>query len=219
VNIREIAYFNEQQLWIMNKDRDLFRFFSRIECGPHELKRDRISYKIRIRVDVDGVERTVDLIAPLPIRVMKAKALTPEVLFHMGQNTLVEGEPFLLFAAHKIFEVRDYAWDADALEKSKLWVTARTLGESMEKRELSKQVENLIAATSESKAPTRQQIPDDVKLAVWARDGQACVVCQSKQELQFDHIIPFSLGGSSTAENIQLLCRFCNLKKTDKIVF
>jgi 5-methylcytosine-specific restriction endonuclease McrA len=40
----------------------------------------------------------------------------------------------------------------------------------------------------------------------------------SKDNLHFDHIIPFSKGGSSlVAVNIQLLCARHNLKKRDKI--
>lgn len=66
--------------------------------------------------------------------------------------------------------------------------------------------------------PTRQPIPDDVKLLVWARDGGACVKCGSRSELQFDHIIPLSRGGGDHADNIQLLCRSCNLKKGPRLV-
>lgn len=62
-------------------------------------------------------------------------------------------------------------------------------------------------------------IPAQVKQEVWKRDKGACVQCGSKVNLHFDHIIPFSKGGSSnTAKNIQLLCAKCNLAKHDKIM-
>lgn len=35
-------------------------------------------------------------------------------------------------------------------------------------------------------------------------------------ECHFDHIIPYAKGGSSTADNCQILCVECNLKKSDK---
>ena len=62
-------------------------------------------------------------------------------------------------------------------------------------------------------------IPTPVKQEVWKRDKGACVMCGSRLNLHFDHIIPFSKGGSSnTAKNIQLLCAKCNLSKHDKIM-
>lgn len=58
-----------------------------------------------------------------------------------------------------------------------------------------------------------RQIPQDVKTAVWQRDGGRCRQCGAQQYLEFDHIIPFSKGGASTLNNVQLLCRICNAKK------
>ncbi|QJT10901.1 HNH endonuclease [Oceanidesulfovibrio marinus] len=61
-------------------------------------------------------------------------------------------------------------------------------------------------------------IPTQVKLEVWKRDGGKCAVCGATDELHFDHIVPFSKGGTSLkAENIQLLCARHNLQKRDKI--
>lgn len=63
-------------------------------------------------------------------------------------------------------------------------------------------------------------IPASVKLQVWKRDNGYCQYpdCNSVDNLHFDHIIPYSKGGSSlVAENIQLLCARHNLEKHDKI--
>lgn len=61
-------------------------------------------------------------------------------------------------------------------------------------------------------------IPTSVKLEVWARDGGKCVTCGASDELHFDHILPFSRGGTSLkAENVQLLCARHNLAKRAKI--
>jgi 5-methylcytosine-specific restriction endonuclease McrA len=57
-----------------------------------------------------------------------------------------------------------------------------------------------------------------VKDDVWERDKGKCVLCGSCDELHFDHVIPFSKGGTSLkADNVQLLCARHNLEKRDKI--
>ena len=61
--------------------------------------------------------------------------------------------------------------------------------------------------------PRRAPIPRDVRLAVWERDGGRCVDCGSDFELQYDHVIPFSVGGATTVANLQLLCAGCNRDK------
>lgn len=69
-----------------------------------------------------------------------------------------------------------------------------------------------------SHSKPRRIIPTWVKLEVWKRDGGKCIKCGSDQDLHFDHIIPWSKGGSSsTPDNIQLLCGKHNLQKHDKI--
>lgn len=64
---------------------------------------------------------------------------------------------------------------------------------------------------------TGRQISQEVKDLVWNRDDGKCRECDSNQLLKFDHIIPFSKGGSNTYRNIQLLCQTCNRQKSSKI--
>jgi len=61
-------------------------------------------------------------------------------------------------------------------------------------------------------------IPTGVKLEVWQRDKGKCVRCGVTENLHFDHIIPYSKGGTSMdSKNIQLLCVRHNLEKRDRI--
>jgi 5-methylcytosine-specific restriction endonuclease McrA len=71
----------------------------------------------------------------------------------------------------------------------------------------------LQAMAAQTAAPRRDGIPREVKLFVWQRDHGCCVACGSNRDLEFDHVIPLSLGGSSTERNLQLLCADCNRRK------
>lgn len=81
-------------------------------------------------------------------------------------------------------------------------------------------VDDLSEMQSGQMLPTerRRLIPSWVKQEVWKRDGGKCVICGSSTELHFDHVIPYSKGGSSeTPDNIQLLCVRHNLQKGARI--
>ncbi len=65
----------------------------------------------------------------------------------------------------------------------------------------------------ENTAYRSRHIPKDVQREVWRRDMGKCVECSSQIRLEYDHIIPFSKGGSNTVRNIQLLCEKCNRSK------
>jgi hypothetical protein len=61
-------------------------------------------------------------------------------------------------------------------------------------------------------------IPSSVKAEVWRRDHGRCVKCGRTDNLHFDHVIPYSKGGTSLeASNIQLLCVRHNIAKRDRI--
>jgi Holliday junction DNA helicase RuvB len=64
---------------------------------------------------------------------------------------------------------------------------------------------------------SRDAIPSTVRREVWRRDGGKCARCGSRKNLEYDHIIPVSKGGSNTARNIELLCESCNRSKSASI--
>lgn len=58
-------------------------------------------------------------------------------------------------------------------------------------------------------------ISTTTKKIVFTRDGGVCLCCGSSDRLEYDHITPFSCGGSSSPSNIQLLCMKCNRSKSN----
>ncbi|MBF6175271.1 TerD family protein [Nocardia blacklockiae] len=63
----------------------------------------------------------------------------------------------------------------------------------------------------------RRSIPPEIKAEVWQRDGGRCGECGATHYLEFDHVIPLSRGGATSAANLQILCRSCNRTKGSRI--
>jgi formate dehydrogenase maturation protein FdhE len=49
-----------------------------------------------------------------------------------------------------------------------------------------------------------------LKFSIWTRDKGHCTKCESQRNLNYDHIRPMALGGSTDANNLRLLCFNCN---------
>jgi len=62
----------------------------------------------------------------------------------------------------------------------------------------------------------KEQIPNDIRWAVWERDNFTCQHCGIRNNLSVDHIYPESKGGKMTMENAQTLCKSCNSRKGAK---
>ena len=95
----------------------------------------------------------------------------------------------------------------------------RKLLEKQRKKDLEKEVlqELISSGIISPDTKKREPIPREICDAVYARDGGKCVYCGSMENLQFDHIIPYSKGGATSVENLQLLCQKCNISKSNKI--
>jgi 5-methylcytosine-specific restriction endonuclease McrA len=60
----------------------------------------------------------------------------------------------------------------------------------------------------------RQSVPADVRRLVFLRDRGRCTSCGTADSLEYGHVSPRSLGGSSASpENIRLECRTRNRRR------
>jgi hypothetical protein len=64
---------------------------------------------------------------------------------------------------------------------------------------------------------SRPPIPDEIRRAVFERDGYQCVKCGDRYKIACDHIHPYSKGGADTLENLRVLCKSCNSRKGARI--
>ncbi|MGI8661493.1 MAG: HNH endonuclease [Thermoleophilaceae bacterium] len=63
----------------------------------------------------------------------------------------------------------------------------------------------------------RRSVPRALRALILEREGAACRTCGSSDRPEIDHIIPVARGGSDLDENLQVLCRVCNLAKRDRL--
>ena len=75
---------------------------------------------------------------------------------------------------------------------------------------------------TETMKPRRRgrYIPFHIRLKVARRDDYTCQICKKHlmdDEIEFDHIIPISKGGSTEESNLRLTCFKCNQEKTNKV--
>ena len=65
-------------------------------------------------------------------------------------------------------------------------------------------------------------IRQDKRLAIYLRDGLACIYCGSSVEdgvtLSLDHVTPHSQGGSNSERNLVTCCTKCNSGRQDRAV-
>ena len=62
----------------------------------------------------------------------------------------------------------------------------------------------------------KKKINKKVRRQVFDRDANECSNCYDDKDLCLDHIMPESQGGTSKADNLQILCRSCNSSKGTK---
>lgn len=65
-----------------------------------------------------------------------------------------------------------------------------------------------------------RQFDDDEKREAYERQQGICPICKKHfeyEQMHGDHITPWHAGGKTVPENLQMLCRDCNLKKSGEV--
>lgn len=73
--------------------------------------------------------------------------------------------------------------------------------------------------TKQEKYLSLRAFSDAQKNQLFEQQKGVCPICQETfqiEEMEADHITPWSQGGKTTLENGQMLCRECNRRKSDK---
>ena len=78
--------------------------------------------------------------------------------------------------------------------------------------------EYLLSGGEQESALSIRKFTDSQKRAAYERQGGKCASCGKRcefEEMHGDHKTPWSKGGHTIPDNLQMLCRACNLKKSD----
>ena len=76
--------------------------------------------------------------------------------------------------------------------------------------------EYLLSGGERESALSIRKFTDTQKRAAYERQGGKCAICGKPcafEEMDGDHVMPWSKGGKTEPGNLQMLCRQCNLKK------
>ena len=73
--------------------------------------------------------------------------------------------------------------------------------------------------TGDESCLSLRQFDDDIKAEVYERQRGVCKLCGKHfafEQMEADHINPWSAGGRTVIDNCQLLCKQCNRRKSSK---
>lgn len=69
-----------------------------------------------------------------------------------------------------------------------------------------------VARTKHDRGDRRTAIPTWIRETVYRRDV-VCQLCGTDERPSLDHILPWSMGGSDSVDNLRLLCIPCNSRR------
>lgn len=210
---------------------DAKRHFSKNNCGAYRLGKDLVN---GTPIRQDFLKKALEWMADHETRQGKRQSIVGYMAAHQydpNANNLWTYFQNVINWAITNFDMRrfrkvmkgiDWAWLYDSYHEQTLDVVS--LGQRI----------SLLMRDSEIQRPTGiipyvmtgderhldlRGFPEDIKLAVWERQGHLCMCCKKEFDFEFmegDHIKPWKEGGRTVVENCQMLCRDCNRRKSSK---
>ena len=199
-------YFYENMVPSCNpKDIEyLLRFYAQKEVEPLFITFDEIDRK---KLDIADIARKIH---DEDMRPSESKKYI-EGLWNE------EGSILRIYYSNMYFLKRMIDIECDKLDGYIQVASARPQSES-EKRDLEKYpLQTIIELYPQYGVELKEMIYNSAR----GKNGEyTCAQCgkrfRTRQYLQIDHIIPMAKGGLTVPENLQVLCRACNMKKSDK---
>ena len=150
-------------------------------------------------------QKLLEFSAPSPLPKENVKVVSPtfySVHWNLSKETMALFEELKNLLAHKrlqLDQILALAFESayDKLRKEKFKVNAKF-------------------TTPVAKPCVKRTISASVKKAVFERDKGRCTKCRSTYKLEYDHMMPFSMGGESTVDNLRILCFSCSQRRIKK---
>lgn len=136
-------------------------------------------------------------------------------------NSLLHSDDYLGLSGHRR-AILHGLWMAYASSGCELRMDPRSLSRRLQLKVTSQDLEALVTGgwMEMADAPSKtmntwasRYISEETRMKVLARDGHQCRVCGSREDLEIDHVVPISKGGTGEISNLQTLCRKCNRSK------
>ncbi len=210
---------------------DAKRHFSKTNCGASKLGKDLVN---GVPIRQDFLKKALEWMAEHEKREGKAQSLVGYMAQHQHdpnannlwtyfQNVLNWAiTNFEMKKFKKIMKGLDWALYYDKYHEKTLDTVemAKQISALMRDSEIQRQSGIIpYVLTGDERHLDLRAFPEDIKLAVWEKQGHICPLCGKEFDIEFmegDHIKPWREGGRTVIENCQMLCRDCNRKKGAK---
>lgn len=201
---------------------DAKRYFSKIDCVAYKIGKDFVSGS---PIRQDYLETAISWISEGNIEVYMANHqhdANALALWRYFQDVITWAENTFTRRHKKIINsvpwglyynrYKDIVLDAKAIEQE---ASRLLLDDDVTKKS---GIYPYILTRNEKHLSIRT-FSDAQKLSTYERQQGVCPLCGNKfgmEEMEADHITPWSQGGKTTIENCQMLCRECNRRKSSK---